>query len=97
MTGPQQKVYDNINSFQQRSEIEQQTRRSHFNIPALSDNLDHVLLNCKNEIQMNNHHLQDLKQKTTGMERDKVEVEQYVQDAAKSLDRVESVLELVKQ
>ncbi|KAI6171393.1 Septin and tuftelin-interacting protein 1 STIP [Aphelenchoides bicaudatus] len=97
MTGPSQKVYDNINSFQQRSAMEREDTRRNFNVPALTDNLGHLILTCKNEIHLNNDHLQDLKQKTSGMERDKLEIEQHVEDAAKSLDKVEGVMELVKR
>lgn len=97
MTGPTQKVYDNFHSFQQKAQIDQGTKRANFNIPALTENLDNLILSCKNEIHLNNDHLQDLKQKTSGMKRDKLEIDQYVEDAAKSLDRVQNVLELVKR
>lgn len=97
MTGPTQKVYDNIQSFQQQAVIEQQNKRQNFNVPALTENLDYLLMSCKNEIHLNNDHLQDLKNKTAGMERDKLEIEQYVEEASKNLSRVENVLSLVKR
>jgi hypothetical protein len=97
MTGPEQKVYDNIHAFQQQVSVEKRARRPNFDVPALSENLDHLIMNCKEEIRMNNDHLQDLKQKTAGMERDKLELEEHIVEDEKNLDSVESVLDLVKR
>jgi hypothetical protein len=97
MTGPDTKVYDSIHSFQQQSIVQQQANRQNFNVRALTENLDHLLLSAKNEIHLNNDHLQDLKNKTTAMERDKIEIEKYVEDASANLNRVEGVMNLVKR
>lgn len=98
MTGPQEKVYDNFQSYQEQISVEKaQAERRNFNVPALSDNLNYLVLSCRNEIFSNNDHLQDLKNKTSGLERDKVEIEQYVEEATENLGKVEGVLDLVKR
>ncbi|KAI6180418.1 Septin and tuftelin-interacting protein 1-like protein [Aphelenchoides besseyi] len=97
MTGPEHKVYDSIHSFQQRSELDKPQRRPNFDVPALTDNIDQLLLSCKDEIRRNNDHLQELKSKTGGLERNKTEMEAYVRDTREDVEKMEHVMRIVKQ
>ncbi|KAI6189321.1 Septin and tuftelin-interacting protein 1-like protein [Aphelenchoides fujianensis] len=95
MTGPDQRVYDSIHSFHQRAE--RPARRPNFDVPALADNVDQLLLDCKQEIRQNGDHLLELRAKTGGLERDRDEMAAYVEDTRREVEALEAVAAIVEQ
>ncbi|KAI6233941.1 Septin and tuftelin-interacting protein 1-like protein [Aphelenchoides fujianensis] len=95
MTGPDQRVYDSIHSFHQRAE--RPARHPNFDVPALADNVDQLLLDCKEEIRQNGDHLLELRAKTGGLERDRAEMAAYVEDTRREVEALESVAAIVEQ
>ena len=97
MTGPEHKIYDSIHSFQQRADVEKRPKRPNFDVPELTENIDHLILTCRNEICQNNDHLLDLENKTAGLEREKAEMKDFVVDAERELETIEKVTLLVER
>ncbi|KAI6226471.1 Septin and tuftelin-interacting protein 1-like protein [Aphelenchoides fujianensis] len=95
MTGPDQRVYDSIHSFHQRAE--RPVRRPNFDVPALADNVDQLLLDCKEEIRQNGDHLLELRTKTGGLERDRAEMAAYVEDTRREVEALKAVAAIVEQ
>jgi uncharacterized membrane protein len=93
MTGPEQKVYDNMDAFRQGAPA----MKSDHTVCALISNLDQLIVDCIDEFQTNNDRLRALQKKTQTCEDNKILLEHDVRNQESCLQNEMEVLELIKR
>ncbi|KAE9555814.1 hypothetical protein FO519_001028 [Halicephalobus sp. NKZ332] len=99
MTGPQQKVYNDFQSFSRKSKaaaFDGQERRK-FDIPELTQNINMLLDLTEEEIKRNDRQIKLLKDQNKSLDADCQQIRKTIIDEDEEMKRLQEVLDVVKE
>lgn len=98
MTGPQQKVYNDFNSFSRRAVApEADGERTNFDVPELMYNLSTLVGLTEDEIVRNDRQIRHLKDQNVSLEMEVENLQKEVVDEREELKRMHDVVEIIEE
>ena len=99
MTGPQQKVYNDFQSFSRKSKaaaLDGQEKRK-FDIPELTQNINMLLDLTEEEIKRNDRQIKLLRDQNKSLEADCQQIRKTIVDEDEEMKRLQEVVDIVKE